>query len=156
MLPEILTSTSGKINQPNFNWLFISVWLGLRPQEIDNLHDKNLWKLEIPVQGRKILWVFQTKIVALPLEDRWKPIPILFEEQEFAIRIIESENFKRPLIKTMRKYFGFEIDLYGGRKGFSDLMLSRGQALENISIWMGHSTLARTWVSYKNKKRFHL
>jgi hypothetical protein len=48
------------------------------------------------------------------------------------------------------------IDLYEGRKGFSDLMLSRGQALENISIWMGHSPLDRTWRSFKQRRRFHL
>jgi hypothetical protein len=29
-----------------------------------------------------------------------------------------------------------------GRKGFTDLMLAKGHSLENISIWMGHSTLA--------------
>jgi hypothetical protein len=66
LTPEHLMEISLKMNQPNFNWLFLSVWLGLRPQEIDNLHDKSLWKLEIPIKGRKILWVFQTKIVALP------------------------------------------------------------------------------------------
>ncbi len=134
-----------------FSFLF-----GLRPQEIDNLHDTSLWKLEIPVQGRKVLWVFQTKLVALPPEDRWKPIPLLYDEQEFAFRIIESKSFKRPLVKSLRQYFGRGIDLYGGRKGFTDLMLSKGHFLENISIWMGHSTLERTWKSYKNKRRFHL
>jgi len=81
LTPEHLMDISNKINQPGFNWLFLSVWLGLRPQEIDNLHDKSLWKLEVPIQGRKILWVFQTKIIALPPEDRWKPIPMLFDEQ---------------------------------------------------------------------------
>lgn len=111
-----------------------------------------MWTFESLPMGRKIIWIFQTKIIALPLEDRWKPIPLLFEEQEFALQIIKSKSFKRPLIKTMRKYFGKGIDLYGGRKGFVDLMLSKGQSLENISIWMGHSTLDRTWRSYKNKK----
>jgi hypothetical protein len=46
--------------------------------------------------------------------------------------------------------------LYGGRKGFTDLMLSKGNTIENISIWMGHSTLDRTWRSYKQKMKFHL
>jgi hypothetical protein len=106
--------------------------------------------------GRNVLRVFQTKIVGLPLEDRWKPIPILFSEQEFGLKIIRDGNFKRPLCKTMRLHFGPGIDLYAGRKGFTDLMLSKGHSLENISIWMGHSTLARTWRSYKDKRAFHL
>jgi len=54
----------------------------------------------------------------------------------------------------MRQYFSKDIDLYGGRKGFTDLMLSRGNTIENISIWMGHSTLDRTWRSYKQKQNF--
>jgi hypothetical protein len=154
--PEVLNSASGKMNQANFNWLFISVWLGLRPQEIDNLHEQQLWRIETPIVGRKICWIYQTKIIALPPDDRWKPIPILYEEQEFALRIIQSGNFKRPLVKTMRQYFSKDIDLYGGRKGFTDLMLSKGNTIENISIWMGHSTLDRTWRSYKQKTKFHL
>lgn len=154
--PEVLNAATGKMNQANFNWLFLSVWLGLRPQEIDNLHESELWRIEKPVVGRKVFWIYQTKIIALPPEDRWKPTPILYEEQEFALRIIQSGNFKRPLIKTMRNYFSKDIDLYGGRKGFTDLMLSKGNTIENISIWMGHSTLDRTWRSYKQKQKFHL
>jgi hypothetical protein len=46
--------------------------------------------------------------------------------------------------------------LYGGRKGFVDLMLSKEQTFENISVWMGHSTLDRTWRSYKQRRKFHL
>ena len=39
--------------------------------------------------------------------------------------IIQDSYFKRPLIKTMRRYFGTGVNLYGGRKAFSDLMLSK-------------------------------
>lgn len=154
--PERLDEIREKTNQPNFNWIYLSVWFGLRPQEDDNLHNASLWRLETLETGRKILWVFQTKIIALPPEDRWKPIPIIFEQQEFALRIIESGVFKRPLTKTIRKHFGQGTTLYGGRRGFVDLMLSKRQALENISIWMGHSTLDRTWRSYKQRRKFHI
>lgn len=56
----------------------------------------------------------------------------------------------------MRRYFGEGVTLYAERKGFSDLMLSKNQTLENISIWMGHSTIQRTWTSYKQRRKFHL
>jgi hypothetical protein len=156
LLPEQLEIIYTTMNRSNFNWLFLSVWLGLRPQEIDNLNDNSLCTIETLPTGKTILWVFQTKIVALPPEDRWKPIPILYDEQRFALKIIQSKSFKRPIAKTMRHYFGYGTDLYAGRKGFSDLMLSKGNSLENISVWMGHSTLERTWRSYKNKGKFHL
>lgn len=156
LAPGDLDRLMRKINQKNFNWLYISVWFGLRPKEIDLLKNPETWNVETLPNGRKILWVFQTKIISLPPEDRWKPIPLIFDEQHFAFKMIEDGNFKRPLMKTMRKHFGDGVLLYAGRKGFSDLMLARDQSFENISIWMGHSSLQRTWRSYKNRKRFHL
>jgi len=144
------------INRRNHNWLKISIWFGLRPKEIDSLKDKQFWKLEVTPTGRKVFWVYQTKIVTLPPEDRWKPIPIIFEEQEAALKVIESGSFQRPLTQTMRRHFGRGTTLYAGRKGFTDLMLANGQTLENISIWMGHSSIQRTWSNYKIRRRFHL
>lgn len=156
LLPEDLLRAMSEINQRNFNWLYLSVWFGLRPQEIDNLHSEDMWRVETLPTGRKVFWVYQTKIIALPPEDRCKPIPIVFEEQELALAIVKSDKFKRPLLKTIKKYFGKKVTLYGGRKGFVDLMFSKGQLFENISIWMGHSTLNRTWRNYKQRRRFHL
>lgn len=153
--PNDLNIIKNKINQENFNWLFLSVWLGLRPMEIDLLKDDHMWIIDNLPSNKKVLWVFQTKIIALPPEDRWKPIPIIFDEQFFALEIIKSKYFKRPLVKTIKYHISSNANLYGGRKGFVDLMLSRGQRLENISIWMGHSTLSRTWRSYKNKRVYH-
>jgi hypothetical protein len=77
--PERLDEVHGELNQLNFNWVYLTVWSGLWPQEVDNLKDQNLWRLETLATGRKISWVFQTKIIALPSEDLWKPIPIIFE-----------------------------------------------------------------------------
>ena len=37
LTPELLQAVVEKLNRENFNWLFLSVWFGLRPQEIDNL-----------------------------------------------------------------------------------------------------------------------
>lgn len=156
LTPAQLDRVSGKLNQKNFNWLYLSVWFGLRPMEVDNLKNTSFWRIEILSTGRKVLWIFQTKVIALPPEDRWKPIPILFEQQEFALRIIEGGNFRRPIMKTMKRHFGEGTTLYAGRKGFSDLMLSKGHSLTNISIWMGHSTLSRTWRSYKQRGVYHI
>ena len=60
-----LWKSKEKLNQENFNWLYLSVWLGLRPQEMEDLHNLSLWKLEknSTSTGKDILWVFQTKIV---------------------------------------------------------------------------------------------
>ena len=149
--PILLNSAKEKMRPKQFNWLFVSVWLGLRPREIDNLGDKNLWKVEELATGTKVLWVYQTKLIALPPIDRWKPVPLIYDEQKFAAKIIEDGLFERPLNKTVRRYFGEGVTLYGGRKGFTDLMLGKGHTLEAISQWMGHSTIGRTWRTYKDR-----
>ncbi len=149
--PEMLIKAKGKINQENFNWLFISVWFGLRPKEVDSLKNEELFKIEKLSTGKIVLWVYQTKIISLPPSERWKLIPALFDEQEFALRTIESGVFKRPLVKTIKKHVGPEVSTYGGRKGFTDLMLEKGFSLEAISQWMGHTTINRTWRHYKNR-----
>jgi hypothetical protein len=151
--PSMLESKRSTISKvEHYNWLFVSVWLGLRPEEIDVLKDPASYKLS-SVSGASVLHVFQTKLVALDPDKRWKLIPCFLPEQEEAIRIIKSGHFKRPLSKSVAAWFGTEkVGLYGGRKGFTDLMLSKGQILEDISMWMGHTSIDRTWKSYKNKQ----
>lgn len=153
LCPEALEDVKQKIKAEQFNWLYLTVWLGLRPQEVDNLKDNEMWKIEELDSGRSILWVYQTKIVSLPPEQRWKAIPLLYDEQKFALSLIESQILERPSIKTMKKYFGPQISRYGGRKGFTDLMLEKGHSLEAISQWMGHAPLDRTWRSYKERRK---
>ena len=153
---ELLKKLKGEIREDIYNWIYLTVWFGLRPKEVDNLHDQSLWRVEKMFNGREVLWVYQTKVIALPEEDKWKPIPILYNEQKYGLQILKSDIYKRPLVKTIRQYFGNDVFLYGGRKAFTDLMLSKGNTLENISVWMGHSTINRTWKSYKNRRKYHL
>jgi hypothetical protein len=75
----------------------LTVWFGLRPKEVDSVKNHEYWKIEILPTGRKILWIYQTKVVALPPEDRWKPIPILFDEQHFALKTLEDGNIKTQI-----------------------------------------------------------
>lgn len=149
--PTQLEQVRDKLNEENHNWLYLSVWLGLRPREIDQLHDKDLYRLQKLSENSALLWVYQTKLVSVPPRYRWKLIPLVFAGQANAVAIIECGRFKRPLNKTVRHHFGKHTTLYGGRKGFTDLMLDHQQQLENISQWMGHSSIERTWRSYKSR-----
>ncbi len=123
--------------------------------EIDQLHNKDLYRLQKLGGNSALLWVFQTKLISVPPRYRWKLIPLVFEGQANAVKIIESGSFKRPLNKSVRHHFGKHTTLYGGRKGFTDLMLDHQQQLENISQWMGHSSIERTWRSYKSRRITH-
>lgn len=71
-----------------------------------------------------------------------------------ALEDIQNQRIKKPLVKTLKKAAPSipKIGLYSGRKGFTDLMLSLNQTLENIAMWMGHASIERTWKNYKNKE----
>jgi hypothetical protein len=107
------------------------------------------------LNGKMVLWIYQTKLTSLPPQLRWKLIPIILPEQEVALEIIRTRMFKRPNVKIVKKYFGPDTTLYGGRKGFTDLMLTYQQDFIHISQWMGHSSIERTWRNYKSKKIVH-
>lgn len=152
LTPGMLEAGRGSLPKGNYEWLFVSVWFGLRPEEVDNLIKKpQFHRLEQQEKG-VILWVYQTKLVGIPRKDRWKPIPLIYEEQRIAMAYITESAIKRPILKTLARVFKERVRLYSGRKGFTDLMLSKGRALEDISQWMGHLTIDRTWRSYKNRK----
>jgi len=143
--------------QLQYNFMFIALWFGLRPKELDSLKDTKNYKIEYDNHNKvNVLHVYQSKLTSLQKAKRWKPIPIMFKEQEEALELIKACNFKRPLVKTLKRIFEDNIDTYSGRKGFTDLMLSKGVGLENISIFLGHSDISMTWKHYKNRNRFNL
>lgn len=157
--PKELESAKGTMDQAHYNWIFISLWFGLRPEEVD--------QLKKPLPGYKyfleshdgvdVLVVYQSKLSNTVEEsERWKRIPILYPEQECALAIVKTGDFSRPLPKTMQAHLKRDhVDTYTGRKSFTDLMLRLGQRLEDISAWLGHTSIDRTWKDYKNRKSVH-
>jgi integrase len=133
----------------NYEWLLWTIWFGLRPSEVDI----RLFKVGI-LKNVPILQVYQSKLTAVSKEKRYKHIPALFAEQRELLSTLTAIPLKRPLIKTLRNAFPSKrITLYSGRKGFVDLMLDRGQILEDISNWLGHTSIETTWKNYRNKLR---
>ena len=149
----------------HWNWLFVGLFFGLRPSEIENLKkikDKKtkekFYKIEFDKTNKiNVLFVYQNKLINLPENKRWKIIPIFEPEQTEALKIIESGEFKKPLNKTLKRLFKIEgIEAYSPRKGFTDLMLERKYQLEDISTFLGHSSIETTWRHYKNKFAYKL
>lgn len=152
LTPELLEECKRHLSDENYRWLLISVWFGLRPEEIDGLKDPKKFKIDFLLKQKiHVLKVYQSKLKSIAADKRWKTIPVITDEQKEVLAIIKAGKFKRPIYKTMRKYVGGGVSLYGGRKGFTDLMLDRGQSLENISLWLGHTDIGTTWRHYKNK-----
>lgn len=151
LTPELLESKRSVLRPEHYNYLYLTVWFGLRPNEADALKISKMFRLE-KMHGVTVLAVYQSKLTSVPRDQRWKFIPAFRREQAEGLDIIAGGNFRRPLAKTINCVFGHEYSLYAGRKGFTDLMLSFGQSLEDVSQWMGHASIERTWRSYKNKK----
>lgn len=148
LTPQMLDKAQGKLKTEQYNWLFISVWLGLRPEEIDAK------KMKVFTQGGiQAVSVYQSKLVKLNPKNRWKHIPLLYPQQKLAIKL--WENAKRPLRKTLHKVFGKTVHLYGGRKGFHALM-SPKHSDDIIATWLGHQSLDTLREHYidRTKVRF--
>lgn len=152
LTPEMLEDAKKNLLPQNYNWLWLSVWLGLRPQEIDALRDRKNWKVEPGVEFA-VLWIYQSKLKSVPRDKRWKLIPLLLEQQKQSIALITNGSFKRPLAKSLHKHFGPRIHLYGGRKNFLPMMLDKGYRLEDIAAWMGHTHIETSWKHYRDRLR---
>ncbi len=155
LTPAMLESARDALKPEQYDWLYLSLWLGLRPKEVDQLRDARYRRILYDEKATPVLWIYQSKLCSVPERYRWKLIPLFLEQQKATLAIIEAGKFERPLVKTVRAHIHPNLNLYGGRKGFTDLMLSKGQLLENISQWMGHSSVQRTWTSYKSRLHVH-
>lgn len=157
LTPEVLKTLEGKLDANHYNWLSVSVWYGLRPEEIDQLttDDDKLWTIEFDAgTGVDVLWVYQTKLTAIAPDKRWKGIPIFLPQQEALIDAIKDAKLKRPRNLKLRELITSSyVTCYGGRNGFEDLMTSRyGQTIKNVSRWMGHQSLRMTTGTYTDKQ----
>lgn len=153
--PEMLANVEGRISPEWYHWFYLSVWFGLRPFEVDQLAkppDPRTWTIGA-AGGAPFLAVYQTKLSAVPREKRTKIIPCIVKEQTEGLRIIREETFTRPSHnRHIHPYFGEHVTLYGGRKGFAQLMRGLGQSIEDYTSWLGHQTMERTFKDYKDKQ----
>lgn len=151
LTPGALKSAHSKLLPEHYRWLYLSLWLGLRPNEVDGLKDPKRFKTS--QEGKTtILHVYQSKLKGIARDKRWKLIPLLEDEQKVIPAILEEE-FRRPLVKTISAHFGPGHNTYSGRKGFETLMRDRGHPFDYVSSWLGHQSLDRTWKSYTDRTR---
>lgn len=151
---KIATDKLEELNK--YHWVFISFVFGLRPSECDSV-------IKDPVieedNGIPTLVVVQTKLTVVDESEREKRIPIICQEQAEALDLIKKKQAKRPTPKWIAEHLTEKgssnevFDLYCGRKGFTDFMISKRQSLENISMFLGHKNIQTSWKFYKDRKR---
>lgn len=158
LTPALLDDAKPKLDRQHFNWLFLSLWFGLRPREVNNLRrdDASLWYIDTGDARFTVLAVFQEKLYerGIRKEDCWKYIPIVEPEQMEGLKIVRSGEFRAPLNKNIQRIFAGQYTRYAGRQGFHDLMRrQRGHELEDVSKWYGHLTLSTTQRQYPDQPR---
>lgn len=153
LTPQMLEAKRSELSTEHANWLSLSVFFGLRPQEVDNLTNPKLTKVEVDENGTQVLAVNQTKLSGIPFSERWKRIPCIYPEQVELLKVIQGGAFKRPLTKTIQRIFGEAVNAYGGRKNFEDMMYGRGRDFTEVSAWLGHRNINRTWTNYRQRDK---
>lgn len=165
----LLIDKSDEEQMSFYRWIRASWFFGLRPSELDRFI-VNKEKIERVVfeKGVKCIVVKQTKTVNKSgVRLTYKKIPILSSEQDEALEDILNFSAIRPDPSWMDQHLriknkkykpeGHKFDCYSGRKGFIDLMLSSdyNQKLENISVYLGHSSVSTSYTHYKDKENLH-
>ena len=154
LTPEMLAAKKDKLKTEQYKYLFTTVWLGLRPSDIAGRQTKRKEFTIVYDESQKVdvLKIYQPKLRNKP-HAAWKYIPLFLPEMKEAARYL-SEELKAPTLKTMAMTFNGHVTLYGGRKGFVELMQERfQQEINNISNWLGHTNIYRTKVSYEDKSK---
>lgn len=156
LTPQLLKSLNEKMPPGQLEYLAATLYLGLRPSELDLIiEDKNKFLKSEIQDGVRVLGIYQSKLAGVSKDDRWKWLPLFLDEQREAYKNINKGILKKPLVKTIKKHLGDGYGLYSGRKGFTDLMLGLNQRLEDVSAWLGHKNIDRTWRVYKQKRKVH-
>ncbi len=154
---EILAAIKNDLPREQHNWLFVSLWFGLRPQEMRNLGNPSLtYFSHDPDKNVELLNVKQTKLSNLPEDSQWKGIPILYPEQRLAAEMIRKQATATPLPKTIQRYTKGNHKLYAGRKGFGPLMWDKGHDIVEVSSWLGHKSIDRTYMDYMRWQKLKL
>jgi hypothetical protein len=153
----LLEQLKGSLSREQHNWMYVSLWFGLRPQEMRGLGNPALTYFSIDTEkGVELLNIKQTKLSNLPEDSQWKGIPILYPEQRLAAEMIRKQATATPLPKTIQRYTKGNHKLYAGRKGFGPLMWDKGHDIVEVSSWLGHKSIDRTYSDYMKWQKLKL
>lgn len=140
---------TNELTQEEKNWCVVCLGLGLRPVEVKEVAKRDSKTLTILKSSVKI---YQSKLVSLPRNLRFKEVTIKHPFQKDAYNIIKSnDELVAPSVYKLRKILGDGYGLYSFRKGYTEIMITLGEPIERISSDLGHSSIERTWKSYRKR-----
>lgn len=140
---------SEDLTKEEINWCILCLGLALRPSEADMVAKRDDKNVTIAKSSVK---VYQSKLVSLPKKMRYKEVIIKHGFQKEALELLKSKKlFQKPSKNKIQKVLGEEYGLYSFRKGYQDIMLSFDESITRISLDLGHSSIDRTWKSYRKR-----
>lgn len=153
---EDLKRLRGKIPEGNFGWLWVAFWFLLRPEEADGIQQGGFLygriKMERWFQENRGSTVvcYQPKLrKLLPIERRYKRVPVMMPEQFEALEIIRTTTLVRPKDREARKWLPAGVTNYGCRSGGANhFLFNLDIPRADVSHWMGHQSLATTEKFY--------
>lgn len=138
-----------EFTKEEINWCIVCLGFALRPSEMDVVAKRDSKTLSINKASVK---VYQSKLVSLPKAMRFKEVLIKHPFQKEAFALIKSEKkFEKPSKYKLSKILGESYGLYSFRKGYVDIMLNYKEDITRISLDLGHSSIERTWKSYRKR-----
>lgn len=156
---ELLYSLKSQMKRSHWHYLHVSLWLGLRPSEIDLILQSTPETLPMIMKeaqlenGIHVIKIYQSKLASkCQTEDKcWKLIPLLTSQQFASVQFLKERSIQKPHLVTLQRRFpsgGF----YSGRKGFAALMIKNGWTMELISTSLGHANFKMTEAFYASKE----
>lgn len=144
---EMLEAKKGELRPEHYNWLYVRIAFGLRPSD----RPGKVWQQD----GIPVLDVFQPKLDHDGDEENaWKSIPCVLPEQKVALKLLAARKLEAPSNKIISSRWP-GCTQYCGRNNFIPMMFEHGRTIEEVSAWMGHKTVERTWsywIKLKNRK----
>ena len=114
---------SEDLTQEELDWCIACLGLALRPIEMDMVAKRDEKTLTI---GRGSVKIYQSKLVSLPKNMRFKEVIIKHPFQKEALDLLRSKKaFKKPSKYKIQKILGEEYGLYSFRKVKTLCSLSR-------------------------------
>lgn len=168
MSEDLLNKIIGlnQLHPREINFLKATFYLGLRPEELMRTPNggKHYSKLQ-HITGVNVVSIYQEKLKGVPDNKRTKHIPIKWDEQKEAVKIIEDQSFKKPTYKAIKKIAralgcnsgNRALGLYSGRKGFTNWCFDKGEkSFQSVASWLGHLDPSTTYSVYRDREQVML
>lgn len=168
MTEDLLRKIIGlnQLETTEINFFKATFYLGLRPEELMRTPNggKHYSKVQ-HISGVDVVSIYQEKLKGVPDNKRTKHIPIKWDEQKEAIKIIEDQSFKKPTYKAIKKIAralncnsgNKALGLYSGRKGFTNWCFDKGEkSFQSVASWLGHLDPTTTFSIYRDREQVML